>query len=155
MRSWKSTGSALITDLLKNNDGQTRFPVLQARGNTNNKYNGTYTHIDRQARSGQDNSKNHRRGQARERIHGRRRLHSDLDLRKHAFPGHAERLRQGTCGAEGLSAGAPALPADGQACPYRQRLDSRHQCGQTAQGHREIVTGMFPHHCRHGCFARG
>ena len=60
------------------------------------------------------------------RLHSGKRLHGDMDIWQHAFPGNAEGFRDSPCGVERLSPVAAFLP-DSKAREDGYRMESRHQ----------------------------
>ena len=102
--------------------------------------------VIRQAQCGQRDSKSSGSRQKRERIHDRKRIHGDMDIRQHAFPGDAERFRYVMGGAGGLPPAAPSFP-DGKARQDGYGMESRYQCGTPVEGDSQGVRRVRHHHC--------
>ena len=89
--------------------------------------------IDGQAQCGKRDSKNSGRTDQGKRIYDRKRIHGDMDFRKHAVTGHAKRLWNRTPGTGSLSSESRSLQTNGKACQDRYGVGTRHQCGTSTE----------------------
>ncbi len=105
--------------------------------------------IDRQAQCGKRDSKNSGSTYQRGRIHERERVHGDMDLRQHAFAGHAEGLRDGPPGTRGLPDKSRPLQTDGKTHQDRYGMDTGHQRGPPAESDRKSIRRLRKYHCGH------
>ena len=105
--------------------------------------------IDRQAQCGKRDSKNSGSTYQRGRIHERERVHGDMDLRQHAFAGHAEGLRDGPPGTRGLPDKSRPLQTDGKTHQDRYGMDTGHQRSPPAESDRESIRRLREHYCGH------
>lgn len=83
-------------------------------------------------------SKNSGSTYQRGRIHERERVHGDMDLRQHAFTGHAEGLRDGPPGTRGLPDKSRPFQTDGKTHQDRYGMDTGHQRGPPAESDRKV-----------------
>ena len=105
--------------------------------------------IDRQAQCGKRDSKNSGSTYQRGRIHERERVHGDMDLRQHAFTGHAEGLRDGPPGTRGLPDKSRPFQTDGKTHQDRYGMDTGHQRGPPAESDRKSIRRLRKYHCGH------
>ncbi len=105
--------------------------------------------IDRQAQCGKRDSKNSGSTYQRGRIHERERVHGDMDLRQHAFTGHAEGLRMDRPERGDFPINPAPFRLMVKTHQDRYGMDTGHQRGPPAESDRKSIRRLRKYHCGH------